>query len=192
MCVMTIAAQPSWSWRRRSFRSGQLLVALLRHGPQRISQLGGLVGISQGTASTLAEALVRDGLIERPTDPRDGRAGQERARAWLRDYEAAAGEVFAVLLPGQCRALLTRCASCPRGARDHRASRGAMMTSVAVLGSGPGHAVGELGARGDLKFLERVGEVGLDGAQRDVELLGDLPGWCVLPRPGQRCGARPG
>jgi DNA-binding MarR family transcriptional regulator len=93
----------------------QLLVALLQHGPQRISQLGGHVGISQGTASTLAEALVRDGLIERRTDPRDGRAtqvaltraGQERARAWLRDYEAAAGEVFAVLLPGQRRALLT-------------------------------------------------------------------------------------
>jgi DNA-binding MarR family transcriptional regulator len=97
-----------------SMPRAQLLVALLRHGPQRISQLGGHVGISQGTASTLAEALVRDGLIERRTDPRDGRAtqvaltraGQERARAWLRDYEAAAGEVFAVLLPGQRRALL--------------------------------------------------------------------------------------
>ena len=97
-----------------SMPRAQLLVALLRHGPQRISELGGNVGISQGTASTLAEALVRDGLIERRTDPRDGRAtqvaltraGQERARAWLRDYEAAAGEVFAVLLPGQRRALL--------------------------------------------------------------------------------------
>src|SRR3974390_167715 len=72
-----------------------LLVALLRHGPQRISELGGHVGISQGTASTLAEALVRDGLVERRTDPRDGRAtqialtqtGQDRAQAWLHDYE---------------------------------------------------------------------------------------------------------
>jgi DNA-binding MarR family transcriptional regulator len=98
-----------------SMPRAQLLVALLRHGPQRISQLGGHVGISQGTASTLAEALVRDGLAERRADPRDGRAtqlaltetGQDRAQAWLRDYEAAAGEVFAALPAGQRPALLT-------------------------------------------------------------------------------------
>src|SRR5262249_59915243 len=59
-----------------SMPRAHLLAALLRHGPQRISQLGEHVGISQGTASTLAEALVRDGLIERRTDPRDGRATQ--------------------------------------------------------------------------------------------------------------------
>jgi DNA-binding MarR family transcriptional regulator len=52
-----------------SMPRAQLLVALLRHGPQRISQLGGHVGISQGTASTLAEALVRDGLAERRGRP---------------------------------------------------------------------------------------------------------------------------
>src|SRR5215472_12785675 len=59
-----------------SMPRAQLLVALLRHGPQRISQLGGHVGISQGTASTLAEALVRDGLLQRQADPHDGRAIQ--------------------------------------------------------------------------------------------------------------------
>ena len=98
-----------------SMPRAHLLAALLRHGPQRVSQLGGNVGISQGTTSTLAEALVRDGLIERRTDPRDGRAtqlaltqaGQDRAQAWLRDYEAAAGEVFAALPPGQRPALMT-------------------------------------------------------------------------------------
>src|SRR6516165_6550427 len=92
-----------------------LLVALLRHGPQRISQLGGHVGISQGTASTLAEALVREGLLERQADPGDGRAtqlaltaaGTERAQAWLAGYEAAASEVFAALPTGQRPALLT-------------------------------------------------------------------------------------
>lgn len=97
-----------------SMPRANLLVALLRHGPQRISQLGDNVGISQGTASTLAEALVRDGLLERRTDPHDGRAtqlaltgtGQERAQAWLRDYEAAASEVFAALPPEQRPALL--------------------------------------------------------------------------------------
>jgi DNA-binding MarR family transcriptional regulator len=98
-----------------SMPRAQLLVALLRDGPQRISQLGGHVGISQGTASTLAEALVRDGLLHRQADPRDGRAiqlaltatGQERAQAWLRDYEVAAREVFAALPPQQRLALLT-------------------------------------------------------------------------------------
>ena len=97
-----------------SMPRAHLLVALLRHGPQRISQLGGHVGISQGTASTLAEALVRDGLLERQADPHDGRAtqvalttpGHDRARAWLRDYEAAAREVFAALPSEQRPALL--------------------------------------------------------------------------------------
>jgi DNA-binding MarR family transcriptional regulator len=85
----------------------------------------GHVGISQGTASTLADALARDGLIERRTYPRDGRAtqvalteiGQQRAQAWLRDYEAAAREVFAALPPGQRPALLAAlrilCAASP-------------------------------------------------------------------------------
>lgn len=98
-----------------SMPRAQLLAALLRHGPQRISQLGDHVGISQGTASTLAEALARDGLVERRTDPRDGRAiqlaltetGQDRVQAWLRDYEVAAGEIFAALPPRQRRALMT-------------------------------------------------------------------------------------
>jgi DNA-binding MarR family transcriptional regulator len=97
-----------------SMPRAHLLVALLRHGPQRISQLGDRVGISQGTASTLAEALVRDGLLERQADPHDGRAtqvalttpGHDRARAWLRDYEAAAREVFAALPSEQRPALL--------------------------------------------------------------------------------------
>ena len=97
-----------------SMPRAHLLVALLRHGPQRISQLGDRVGISQGTASTLAEALVRDGLLERQADPHDGRAtqvalttpGHDRARAWLRDYEAAAREVFAALSSEQRPALL--------------------------------------------------------------------------------------
>jgi len=97
-----------------SMPRAHLLVGLLRHGPQRISQLGGHVGISQGTASTLAEALAREGLLERQADPGDGRAtqlaltaaGRERAQAWLADYEAAADEVFAALPAGQRPALL--------------------------------------------------------------------------------------
>ncbi len=93
----------------------QLLVELTRHGPLRLTQLGSRVGISQGTASTLAEALVRDGLIERSTDPQDARAtqlavtdtGRQRAQAWLHDYERAAADVFAALPIEQWSALLT-------------------------------------------------------------------------------------
>jgi hypothetical protein len=52
--------------------------------------------------------------------------------------------------------------------------------------------LGELGARGDLEFLECVREVSLDGAQRDVQLLGDLPVRVPCRGQGQRCGAPPG
>jgi DNA-binding MarR family transcriptional regulator len=87
----------------------QLLAQLARHGPLRLTELGTQVGISQGTASTLTESLVRDGLIRRRPDPLDGRAtrleltaaGRQRAQAWLRDYERAAEALFAGLSAGQ-------------------------------------------------------------------------------------------
>jgi len=93
----------------------QLLVQLTRHGPLRLTQLSSRVGVSQGTASTLAEALVHDGLIERGADPQDGRAtqlgvtdaGRQRAEAWLSDYERAAEDVFAALPADQWPGLLT-------------------------------------------------------------------------------------
>lgn len=93
----------------------QLLVELTRHGPLRLTQLGARAGVSQGTASALAEALVRDGLVERGADPHDGRvtllavtdAGRQRAQAWLHDYERAAEEIFAALPADQWPVLLT-------------------------------------------------------------------------------------
>lgn len=98
-----------------SMPRAQLLVELVRHGPLRITQLGSRIGITQGTASTLAEALVRDGLLERRADPKDGRAtrlavtatGRRRAQAWLNDYELAAEEIFGALPHEQRSALLT-------------------------------------------------------------------------------------
>lgn len=93
----------------------QVLVELLRHGPLRLTQLGVGVGVSQGTASTLAEALVQDGLVERSTDPQDGRAvqlavtseGRRRAEGWLHDYGRVTEEMFSVLPANQRAALLT-------------------------------------------------------------------------------------
>jgi DNA-binding MarR family transcriptional regulator len=87
----------------------QLLAQLVRHGPLRLTELGNQAGISQGTASTLTESLVQDGLIRRRPDPADGRAtrleltvaGQRRAQAWLHDYEEAAEELFADISTAQ-------------------------------------------------------------------------------------------
>jgi DNA-binding MarR family transcriptional regulator len=86
----------------------KLLAEVLRMQPVRLADLARAVGITQGTASTLVEALVREGLIARGADESDRRAirltataeGAERARRWLADYVAAAEELFACLDAG--------------------------------------------------------------------------------------------
>ena len=83
----------------------KLLAEVLRMQPVRLADLARAVGITQGTASTLVEALVREGMIARSTDENDRRAirltttdvGAERAQRWLTDYVAAADELFACL-----------------------------------------------------------------------------------------------
>jgi DNA-binding MarR family transcriptional regulator len=79
----------------------------------RLADLARAVGISQGTASTLAEALVRDGLVARGADDTDRRVirltttptGTTQAAAWLDDYVHAAQEVFASLDAAEQRVL---------------------------------------------------------------------------------------
>jgi DNA-binding MarR family transcriptional regulator len=91
------------------------LVQLVRHGPLRLTRLGSLVGVSQGTASVLVESLVRDGLVERGQDPADGRAtlltiteeGRRRAEAWRADYERVTADLFAALPADQWSTLLS-------------------------------------------------------------------------------------
>jgi len=81
----------------------KLLAEVLRMQPVRLADLARAVGITQGTASALVEALVREGLIERRIDENDRRAirltttsaGKKQAKRWLDDYVAAAVEVFA-------------------------------------------------------------------------------------------------
>lgn len=92
----------------------KVLFEVERLGPVRLTDLAHAVGISQGTASTLAEALVRDGLVERYADDTDRRvtllrctaAGRRQAHSWARDYADAAEDLFGFLSPGQ-QALLT-------------------------------------------------------------------------------------
>jgi DNA-binding MarR family transcriptional regulator len=99
----------------------KLLAEVARMQPVRLADLARAVGISQGTASTLVEALVRDGLVARNVDDTDRRAvrlsttpaGTKQARTWLDDYVRAAGEVFGSLDPAEQRFLtdlLTRLA----------------------------------------------------------------------------------
>lgn len=99
----------------------KLLAEVARLQPVRLADLARAVGISQGTASTLVEALVRDGLVIRNADDTDRRAirltttpaGAKQARAWLDDYIRAADEIFSSLTSAQqltLTALLTELA----------------------------------------------------------------------------------
>lgn len=99
----------------------KLLAEIQRLGPVRLADLARAVGITQGTASTLVEALVRDQLVQRSTDAEDRRAirlsvtqhGDDQARRWLVDYLDAARDIFACLDPAEQHTLaqlLTRLA----------------------------------------------------------------------------------
>lgn len=71
----------------------------------RLTDLARAVGVTQGTASTLTDALVREGLVERCADDSDRRvtllqttaAGRRQADAWAVAYTAAADELLGVL-----------------------------------------------------------------------------------------------
>lgn len=93
----------------------KLLAEVARLQPVRLADLARAVGISQGTASTLVEALVRDGLVARNADGADRRAirltttpaGAKQSRSWLNDYVRAAGEIFSHLDADEQRTLAT-------------------------------------------------------------------------------------
>ncbi|TDC50390.1 MarR family transcriptional regulator [Jiangella ureilytica] len=88
-----------------SFPRARVLVEVARLGPIRVTDVAAAVGIAQGTASSLLEALVRDELVARTEDPADRRvtkmiatpAGVQQAETWLRAYAAAAEELFSPL-----------------------------------------------------------------------------------------------
>lgn len=83
----------------------KLLAEIDRLQPVRSADVARAVGVTQATASTLVDALVRDGLVAREPDDRDRRAvrltttkeGGKQAREWRVQYYAAAHELFAGL-----------------------------------------------------------------------------------------------
>lgn len=91
----------------------KLLAEIERLQPVRSADAARAVGITQATASTLVEALVREGLVVRAPDENDRRAvrltttaqGREQALRWRADYTAAAHEMFAGIGENDKRAL---------------------------------------------------------------------------------------
>lgn len=92
----------------------RLVVEVARAQPVRITELARAVGISQGTASTLVDALVRDGLLERHASADDRRSvllrvtddGAALAQDWTTGYELAAEELFRPLTAQQMATLV--------------------------------------------------------------------------------------
>lgn len=91
----------------------KLLSEIDRMQPVRSAEVARAVGVTQATASSLVDALVRDGLVARAPDENDRRAvrltttdaGHDQARAWRAQYTEAAHAMFSCLDPDEVRAL---------------------------------------------------------------------------------------
>jgi DNA-binding MarR family transcriptional regulator len=84
----------------------------LRPGPMRMNELSAALGVVPRTATTLADALERDGLVQRLADPADRRAtligateeGLRQLRAFQAGHGGTAG-IFEQLTPAERRQL---------------------------------------------------------------------------------------
>lgn len=91
----------------------RLVVEVARSQPVRVTELALAIGITQGTASSLVEALVRDGLLERQASADDRRSvflrvtaqGAALAQEWTAGYERTAEELFSPLSSEQLSTL---------------------------------------------------------------------------------------
>ncbi|MBR7837410.1 MarR family transcriptional regulator [Actinospica durhamensis] len=82
-----------------SLTSVSTLSTLNRTGPRRITELAASEGVTQPSVTALVASLVRDGFVERLSDPADRRvvmvAITKEGEAYLRDRRAASTEIFA-------------------------------------------------------------------------------------------------
>jgi DNA-binding MarR family transcriptional regulator len=93
----------------------RVLIEIAATGPVRLSVVAAAVGVAQGTASELAETLVREGLISRRPDSSDRRAvlleateqGCTDAQQWGAAYASAAEDLFGTLGDAQRAGLLS-------------------------------------------------------------------------------------
>ena len=85
-----------------SLPRARVLIQLERGGPSRVTALAAELGITQGTASSLLDALINEGLVSRSGDPSDGRItlalltsrGSQLARRADERYAATAAQAF--------------------------------------------------------------------------------------------------
>jgi DNA-binding MarR family transcriptional regulator len=92
----------------------RVLMEVAAAGSLRLTAIGAAIGVAQGTASELTDALVREGLLDRRPDPSDRRAillaatasGRRQAARWKICYEQTAEALFAALTAGQRSDLL--------------------------------------------------------------------------------------
>ncbi len=83
----------------------KLLASVVRSGPSKLGDAAAAIGVSQGTASALAEGLAGEGLIDRVQHRLDRRVtllsatpeGERRTAAWSEAYAAAAARLLAPL-----------------------------------------------------------------------------------------------
>ena len=96
-----------------SLTTAATLNTLERHGPQRLTRLAAIEGVSQPSMTLLVTRLEHDGLAERRADPTDGRvvlvaltgAGERYVRRRRRAGAAGLTSLIAELAPDQARAL---------------------------------------------------------------------------------------
>src|SRR3954466_10448498 len=76
---------------------GSLLLPLFEEDGLRMGELARRARLSKQTITTLVRLMVRERLVTREPDDRDGRAGGGRLTARSRDFEAVAVRVLASL-----------------------------------------------------------------------------------------------
>jgi DNA-binding MarR family transcriptional regulator len=92
-----------------------LLATLRYRGPQNVSMLAQLEGISQPTATKLVNGLEREGLVQRAADPADGRGRLVRltpaGRALIRRARARKIAYVEAAIADLCAASVTAVAA---------------------------------------------------------------------------------
>ncbi len=94
-----------------------ILEALLHRGPQNQRDLAAKLLVTKGNISVVVDNLERDGLVERGSDPADGRravveltpAGRRRIEQVFPEVVTAIVEDFAALSPREQTALARLC-----------------------------------------------------------------------------------
>lgn len=91
--------------RQMSLTSASTLASLSRLGPQRITELAALQGITQPSMTAVITALEQAGYVERAPDPTDGRAVLVSATEAGEEYLAARRQAMAERIAALARQL---------------------------------------------------------------------------------------